>query len=137
MDGLVDLKSTEAVARLAELLGQKLDPQRRVIVVGGLARLKADDVVAVDRLREQLSNERTFVRRSAMDAIVAVGQPRTIAWLTEQRGREHSRGMITALDEAVEKLRIKSNDLGTLRKELEDLRRVNRQLEERLKKLEK
>lgn len=136
-DGLVDLKSTAAAGKLTEILGQKLDPQRRVIVVAALARLKPEDAPSVDRLREQLGNERSFVRRAAIDALVSVGQPRTIAWLTEQRGKESSRGMIQSIDEAAEKLRGKSNDLGTLRKELDELRRLNRQLEERLKKLEK
>lgn len=137
VDGLVELKSTDAVPRLVAQLDRRPDPHRRTVLIASLARLKPDDPAYLDRLKESLGNERVFVRRASVDALVALGNPTAISWLTEQRGREQQRSLITAIDEAIEKLRQKSNDLETLRKELDELRRLNRQLEERLKKLEK
>lgn len=135
-NGLVELKSTKGAAKMQELLAEKQTPERRATFIAILARLKPDDPDALQQLRDQLGNERAHVRKAVMDAFVELGNPEAISWLQEQRGKEETGGMLRAVDTAIEKLRNKSADLPQLRKELEALRAQNKQLEERLRKLE-
>jgi HEAT repeat protein len=135
-DGLVALKSTKGITRMKELLAEKQSPERRATFISILARLKPDDVEAVQQLREQLENERAHVRRAVIDAFVELGNPGAVVWLQEQRGKEETGSMLRAVDSGIEKLRNKNVDLSQLRKELDALRTQNKQLEERLKKLE-
>ena len=63
--GLVKLKSAEASARISKLLESDLTPERRVALIGGLARLKPENVEIITQLHEQLDNNRTTIRRKA------------------------------------------------------------------------
>ena len=134
--GLVKLKSAEASAKISQLLGGDISPERRVALIGGLARLKPDDANVIKQLHEQLDNDRTTVRRKAIEAIVEVGDPGAIEILLAKRPEQETPGMIRSIDDAVEKLREKSKGVEQLQKQLEALHKQNRALEERLKKLE-
>lgn len=136
IDGLVKLKSTEASDKISQLLEGDISPERRVALIGGLARLKPNDDVVIAKLHEQLDNDRTSVRRKAIDAIVEVGDPGAIDVLLEKRAEQETPGMIRSIDDAVEELREKSKGIEALQKQLETLRQQNSKLEERLKKLE-
>jgi aminopeptidase N len=136
MDGLVELKEAKAIDPLSQRLSGKLTPQERVVVIGGLARLKPDDEKLLAQLKDELDNDRRNVRRSATDALVAIGSPQAIAWLQERRAKEESAGAIRAIDQALEKLRDTQKPLADVKKEVDRLREENRKLEERLKKLE-
>lgn len=139
-DGLVEIKSSEGanrlIARLEPNSPKKLTPEERVVIVGAAARLRPDDAKYLSQLRDQLDNERNYVRRSAIDLLVQTANPQAIDWLTTRRAREQNRGVLQAIDRSVETLRGKAKDLETLRKELQELKRQNQALEERLKKLE-
>ncbi len=134
--GLVKLKSAEARSRISKLLEGDLTPERRVVLIGGLARLKPENVEITTQLHEQLDNDRTTVRRKAIEAIVEVGDPGAIDVLLAKRPDQETPGMIRAIDDAVEKLREKGKGIEELQKQLETLQQQNRKLEERLKKLE-
>lgn len=135
-DGLADLKSDKGAEKLTQLLAGKLLPEQRVVLLGALARLKADDAQVFDQLKGELDQRRANVRRTAVDLLVALGDPRAIEPLLARRGKEESNGVVRAIDSAVEKLRGQEKNVSDLRKELEGLRKQNRDLEERLKKLE-
>ncbi|MFO0819930.1 MAG: M1 family metallopeptidase [Pirellulales bacterium] len=135
-DGLIDLKSQAGAAKLAAKLGDKLSPQQRVSTVSALAKLNPSERKYVEQLREMLNNERSYVRRAAIDSLVANGGPQAADWLREQRGKETRSRMVKTLDEAIEKLNARNKDWDQVRKDLDEMRRLNRQLEERLKKLE-
>ncbi len=135
-DCLIDLKHAEAAERIQTLLRETADPDRKVLLIAAVSRLRSDDPATVDLLKEQIDNRRPSVRRRAFDALADLGDPRAIDWLQERRGKEEQPGMVRAVDGAIEKLRGKERDLEKLRGEVESLRRKNEQLEERLKKLE-
>jgi HEAT repeat protein len=135
-DGLVELKSTAGAARIAERLGGKLSPSERVIAVSSMSKLKPGDAAFQQQLRELLSNERTNVRRAAIDALSTTGNPQVVEWLREQRSKESRSRMVKTLDAAIDKASANKKDIDQLRRELDDLRRRNEQLESRLKKLE-
>ncbi|HUG67538.1 MAG TPA: M1 family aminopeptidase [Pirellulaceae bacterium] len=134
--GLVKLKSAEASDRISQLLEGDVSPERRVALIGGLARLKPDDAEVIAQLHRQLDNDRTSVRRKAIEAIVEIGDPGAIEILLAKRAEQETPGMIRSIDEAVEKLREKNKGLEQLQKQLETLQQQNKKLEERLKKLE-
>jgi aminopeptidase N len=136
IDGLVKLKSPEAGKRIANLLEGNISPERRVVLIGGVARLKPDDAEALARLHEQLDNDRTSVRRKAIEALVEIGDPSAIDILLAKRSAEETPGMIRAIDTAVDKLREKAKGIEQLQKQVETLQQQNRKLEERLQKLE-
>ncbi|MDA1053346.1 MAG: M1 family aminopeptidase [Planctomycetota bacterium] len=136
IDSLVKLKSPEAGNRLSQLLKGDVSPERRVVLIGGLARLKPDAADVLSQLHEQLDNDRTSVRRKAIEALVEIGDPQAIDILLAKRAEEETPGMLRAIDDAVVKLREKDQGIEQLRKQLETLRQQNRKLEERLKKLE-
>jgi aminopeptidase N len=136
VDGLVERRSTQGADRIAELLRQPQVPERRMTYIAALARLKPDDASYLDLLRGQLNNERRNVRRAAVDALVELGNPSALEWLQERRAKEITPAAIQAIDLSIDRLRAKQQDAASLRKELEDLRRQNKSLEERLRKLE-
>ena len=76
------------------------------------------------------------MKKAAIEALVAIGDPGAIDVLLEARKRQETSGMGRSIDEAIEKLREKSKGIDQLQKQLEQLRQQNRKLEERLKKLE-
>jgi aminopeptidase N len=135
-EGLVELKSSAGAEALTGKLAQPLRPDERVVVIGALARLKGDDERYVELLRGELDHGRASVRRAAVDGLVALGDPRGIAWLQEKRDGEESTGARRALDEAIEKLRDGEKSIARTRQEIEQLRDQNRRLEERLRRLE-
>jgi aminopeptidase N len=136
MDKLIDAGDTSIAESLTKLLGQQLNPERRVAIIGALARLKPGDAAALKLLHDQLNNERMNVRRSAIEAIVQVAEPSSIAALEARRGEEIMPRMIRTLDEAITKIKDKQKGTDALLKEVEKLRKQNLELEERLKKLE-
>lgn len=136
VDGLVELKSNAGADRMIAKLPGKLSPQQRVMMIAALSKLRPDDSRYVTELRETLTNERNSVRRAAINTLADHGPPQSLEWLQAQRGKESNRGMIEAVDKGIEKLRSRAKDSDQLRKELDDLRRLNQKLEERLKKLE-
>jgi len=136
LDGLVDLKESRAADPLAALLQQDVSPERRAVLLGGLARLKPDDPDVRKQLVAQLDNERRSVKREAIDALVALGDPASIAVLLDKRAQQETAGMTRAFDVGIEKLREQERSVEDLRKQLDTLRQQNRSLEERLRKLE-
>jgi aminopeptidase N len=136
-NGLVDLKDQTADEKIAKLLEGKLTPQHRGTLIAALARLKPDDPAALERLHAQLDNDRTDVRRAAIEALSGIGTTASIDKLLARREREEIPSTRARLDDAVEKLRQRLGQPDSLRTELEQLRKQNQQLEERLKKLEK
>jgi aminopeptidase N len=135
-DGLVELKEQNAAERLSAMLDGKITPERRVVLLGGLARLKSDDAQVVEALRKLLDNDREHVQTAAIAALVAIGDRDTADVLLERRKKEDDADVLLAIDEAVEKIHAKQRDADQLRKEIELLRKQNRDLEQRLKKLE-
>lgn len=135
-DKLIEMNDSEVVDTLIDLLGQPLNPERRVTVIGALARLKPGEATALKLLHDQLNNERMNVRRSAIEAIVQVADPSSVAVLEARRGQEIMPRMIRNLDESIAKIKEKQKGTDALLKEVERLRKQNLELEERLKKLE-
>lgn len=135
-DGLVEIKNTQASALLGKQLAGKLRPEQRAVILCALAKLEPGDRQWLDQLKEELHNERNFVRKSAIETLVALQHPEAIAWLQERRALEESPNMLRTVDEALEKLRQGQKPLGAVQKEVETLRKQNRDLEERLQKLE-
>ncbi len=118
------------------LLDEKPSPERRAVLIGALSRLQPNNTAAFERLKRELDNDRSNVRRVAIDAIAAIGDPSAVNVLLEKRAKEESPRMIRAFDSAIEKLRSKERSLDQLQRELSELRNQNKQLEERLKALE-
>lgn len=136
IDGLVKLKDPQGAESLSTLLAMENTPARRAVLIGGLARMKPDDAETLKQLHAELDNDRRSVKRAAIDALVAIGDPGAIDVLLEARNRQESSGMVRSIDEAIEKLREKNKSIDQLQKQVEQLRQQNRKLEERLKKLE-
>jgi aminopeptidase N len=135
-DGLVERKDQQAVGALAELLGKPLTPGRRSAVIAALARLQPNNPEALARLHEQLENDRTNIRRAAVESLATVGDLTSLAELQKLREKEEVPRMINAVDEALGKLRQRLSQDESLRGELEKLRQQNDQLRQRLEKLE-
>src|SRR5690606_30288910 len=123
--------------KITKLLEGKLDPNRRAVLISALARLKPDDAAALDKLHALLESDRATVRRATIETLSSIGTAASIDKLQARRGREEMVRLVTAIDEAVEAIRKRIAQPDALRKELEELRKQNQQLEERLKKLEK
>jgi aminopeptidase N len=128
-DGLVDLKEPQAVQQVQARIKRGISPERRVLLISALARLKPDDEAARKLLHEQLDNDRGNVRRAAMDALVQLGGPESIDALTARRAKEEHPRTIRAIDEAIEKIRAADTDVNKLRNELEALRKRIKELE--------
>ncbi|HUE73833.1 MAG TPA: M1 family aminopeptidase [Pirellulaceae bacterium] len=136
-DGLIELKDASVAEQLSGMLSESLTPQRRVAIVAALARLKPQDAAARALLEKQLDNDRVQVRRAAIDALAALGDDASIAALQTRRGKEEVPRMVTAIDEAIGKLRERGKSHEELRKELDELRKKNQELEQRLQNVEK
>lgn len=136
VDKLIEMNDTTVVETLTKLLDQQLPPERRVAIVGALARLKPGDAATLKLLHDQLSNERQNVRTAAIEALVQVADASSIAVLENRRGDEIMPRMLRNLDEAVTKIKDKQKGTDSLLKEVEKLRKLNLELEQRLKKLE-
>ncbi len=135
-DGLITIKQPEVATHLRKMLDEPISPQRRVVVISALARLQPDDDPTREMLVKQLDNDRRHVRQAALDAFIELADVESIEALQASREREKNVGMIEKIDEAIAKIRAKQTDADKLRQELEVLRKQNRSLEERLRKLE-
>jgi aminopeptidase N len=135
-DGLAELKDAAAGEKIAATLKSPLSPERRIVLLGALARLQGGDAVVVKQVEEQLHNDRVDVRRAAVESLVALAQPAAIPALQARREKEQHRRTLREIDEAIAKLRDKNKSAEDLRKEVEALRKKNEDLESRLKKLE-
>lgn len=135
-DVLVELRHEPAVARLQSLLEEPLSPDRRIVLIGALARLKSDQPEYAEMLRRDLDNSRPGVRMAAIQSLGRLGDPSAIEPLLARRAHEESRGVVRAIDEAVDKLRAARGEIDKLRQELDETKKQNSRLEERLRKLE-
>jgi aminopeptidase N len=135
--GLNELKDEEAVAKWRAMLAEKHTPEHRASVIEALANAKRGDAETTELLKGQLEHKRMNIRRQTINTLVELGNPSTIAWLQARRDQEESPRTVQQIDEAIEKLRGKEKQNEPIKKELDELREKNRQLEERLKKLEK
>jgi aminopeptidase N len=137
IDGLVELKDSTAEEQWGKMLQQPLSAERRAALLGAIARAKPSDVAALEPIKSQLSHRRPQVRKEAIRTLVEIGNPRGIDWLQERRVHETSYRALQSLDEAIEKIRARQKQTGSLQERLDELREQNKSLEERLKKLEK
>jgi aminopeptidase N len=135
--GLNELKDNEAVAKWRAMLVEKLTSEHRAAVIEAIAHAKPDDAATKELLKQQLEHRRLNIRRQTVNTLLELSDPSTIAWLQARRDYEESPRMVQQIDEAIEKLRGKEKQNEPIKKELDELREKNRQLEERLKKLEK
>lgn len=135
-DGLAELKHAAAAESIDKLLAGSLTPQRRAVLIAGLARLKPQDDAILNRLHGELENERSAVRQSAVEALVEIAHPASVAVLQKHRDGETSPRTLRSLDEALEKIRAKLAGNASLVRELDQLREQNAALKSRLEKLE-
>lgn len=135
--GLNELKDDEAVVQWRAMLAEKHTPEHRASVIEALANAKRGDAETTELLKGQLEHKRMNIRRQTINTLVELGNPSTIAWLQARRDQEESPRTVQQIDEAIEKIRGKEKQNEPIKKELDELREKNRQLEERLKKLEK
>lgn len=135
-DGLVEIKDASAAEQLTAMLGGKLTPGRRNAIIGCLARLKPDDAEALARLHAQLKNDRTSVRRAAVETLATAGNTSSLEELAQLRQREELPGMIRTIEETQTKLKDRLSGHNSLRDELDKLRKENEDLKRRLEKLE-
>lgn len=136
-DGLVELKDAAASEQLAALLAGPLTPGRRQAIIGCLARLKPNDPESLSRLHAQLANDRTNIRRAAVETLAQVGNLSSLTELQQLRQKEEVPRMLQTIDQAQTKLRERLSQDELLRVELEKLRQQNNDLQRRLEKLEK
>lgn len=135
-NALVELKDKASADIIAAQLKQATTPERRVALVAVLAKLKEGDADVKQMLYDLLANQRVNIRRSAIEALVALGDSAALEALNAQREKEEIPGVVNAIDEALVKIRDKQPATAAMRKEIEALRKQNRDLEQRLKKLE-
>ncbi|QDU29169.1 Aminopeptidase N [Anatilimnocola aggregata] len=136
VEALAAQGDTTVADSLTKMLETTTAPERRVAIIGALARLKSGDAATLKLLHDQLGNKRQNVRRSALEAVTQVADATSIATLEARRGQEVMPRMIRSIDESIAKIREKQQGTEALLKEVERLRKQNLQLEERLKKLE-
>lgn len=135
-EGLVEIKSAGAKAPLLALLQPPATAERRMAVMGAMARLGRTDAEVVDFLTEQLDDNRDQVRQAAARALAETGSPRALEALKARRALGiDGRRVVQALDESIKKL-LGTNDVDRLRHDLQSLQEENRKLEERVKQLE-
>jgi aminopeptidase N len=135
-DGLVELKDTAAAEQLSQMLNGPLTPGRRAAVIGCLARLKPGDPESLAHLHAQLKNDRSNIRRAAVETLATAGSVSSLDELAQLRQRETTPRMLSAIDEAQTKLRQRLSDSESLRTELEKIRQENENLRRRLDKLD-
>ena len=128
----------EAIEPIQKLLQGNPSADRRIILLGALAALKGADAESLKVFESQLNHARPTVRRAAFDAIAAVGNRSAIGTLQTRRTLESTPSMTKAIDAAIEKLQATttSEKEQKLLSEVEQLKKQNQELEERLRKLE-
>jgi aminopeptidase N len=135
-DGLADLNDGLAVPRLMAMLEAPTTPDRRIAVLGALAKLAGEEIDVTKILGRQAEDARREVRSAAYEALAETGDPAAIELLLARREKEENAGMIQTIDDNLAKLREKQTQLGKLHKQIGSLEQKNRKLEDRLKKLE-
>lgn len=127
---------TEAIEPIQKLLAGNESADRRVILLGALAALKGNSPETLKLLEAQMDHARPTVRRAAYDAIAALGNREALPVLQARRAKENTPNMVKAIDAAVEKLQTTTTKEQQLLSEVEQLKKKNQDLEDRLKKLE-
>jgi aminopeptidase N len=136
-EGLVEMKAAAAKDALLSLLKPPATAERRMAIFGALAKLGRTDAGVREYLAAQLADRRDQVQQSAAKALGETGSPQSLEALAARRALAiDGRKVVQALDESIKKLRA-STDLDRLRHDVEKLQAENRQLEERLKELER
>jgi len=138
IDGLVALKHKPAAEKLAEMLKQKRTTTQRTALLSGLERLKIPGAGASQAVALLPSNRETL-RRASVRALAAVGDKSHAAVLLAAKKTEANAEIVKDIDKAVKTLNSRkppAAGVAALRKEIEGLRRSNKALEARLKKLE-
>ena len=136
-DGLVQIKSAEAEARLRKMLEEATQLKKRSAIISSLARLKPNDEAVVDLLTKQLKSNRRTIRSAAISAISQIGNADHAPLLLACRSGEESQSILREIDAAVTKLRERERNVEKMRSELNNLRKQNQALEKRLEKLER
>jgi aminopeptidase N len=134
--GLNELRDVDAVARLQHMLAERLTADHRAAVIEALAQARSDDPATLELLKGQLEHRRPVIRRQTVGVLADLGKPEAIEWLQQRRNAEDSPRMVRSIDEAIVKLRGRDKPNESLRREIDELRERNRQLEERLNRLE-
>jgi HEAT repeat protein len=134
-EGLAENKDKEAVDKLLAVFEPPSSPDRRAAVMRALARLGPDDERVVKLLKEQLENERTRYRISAINALAETNDPSVIQSLLEQKSKESFPFATRAIDEAVKKLRERSAGEERLKNRVEQLEREQEELKRRVEEL--
>ena len=104
-------------------------------VLRAIAKLGGGTGAIVEAIALQLDDERGTVRAAAVAALGESGNPAAIEPLLKRRNEEESPRLLAAIDSAVKKLR-SATDLDKLQRQLQSLEQTNRELEERIGKLE-
>ena len=134
-NGLREIKSTQLESRLTSLLEESNRPERKIAILAALSSLNPDSESMLSQLSEAMRNRRTEIRRAAINAIVATGSEKGLELLSKHRVDEETPGMIRLVDESLAKLRDKVSKAPT-REDLKRLQDREREIEERVKKLE-
>lgn len=135
-EGLVDIKDETIREKLLLLLGPPATPQRRTVVLEALAPLALGDTVVLEAMAAQLDDRRPTIRRAAANALGSTGEPRAIEQLLARRQQEWQPWVLQAIDASVARLR-EGDGVARLRRDLDSLREENRELKDRLERLER
>lgn len=135
VDGLLELKSPEALAQFQKHL-EGSAAERKTILLGGIARLKPREQLATAPLVQALQSPRRSVRSVAISTLVALQDPQFIAPLQEARQRETLPALTRELDDAIAKLQGQKNSHDPIKAQLEELRKENEALKKRLDGIE-
>ncbi len=136
IDGLANLRAVEAAETLTAMLEATKSSRRRVLLTGGIARLKGGEDDTLELLHKQLESRRSQVRSAAVSAIGKLADPRSIAVLQKQLEKEEGSRARRTIEETIDKIRQQGESVAKVRKQLDEVQRKNRLLEKRLEKLE-
>lgn len=135
-EGLAELGCREVAEQFQTLLDGPCPPRRRAAVMNALARLGEGDPKVTEALGRHLDDARPWVRRAAGEALGKTGDRAAIDRLLARRRRETALSVLRTIDDSLDQLRGQQADLEEIRREIKALRRDNRRVSERLKKLE-
>ncbi len=76
------------------------------------------------------------MRQAVYEALAKSDNVRALDALNEQRAKEANPLLVLVIDESLEKLRQRQTDVAKLRGQVESLRKQNKAIEGRMKKLE-
>ncbi len=135
-DGLAEIQDARAVQRLLACLDAPTTPDRRIAVLAALTRLGGSDDKVLDAVCAEMNDCRRSVRQAVYEALAKSENVRALATLIEQRAKEANPLLVLVIDESLEKLRQRQTDVTKLRGQVESLRKQNKAIEGRMKKLE-